>query len=226
MQSSSARTLVVAVSLVVFGSSVWACSSETRYVTRAAPSAGEDASSGPADDATPGLPGVSDADASVASSPQDVCAQYLKCESSANFSGVPGLVAAYGTTSPCWKGTTAEAEACGKACGQAMASKASETKLPECGYQQCAATVGASPSGLKECMGEACCAVVSKCTDPTSACRTFDDKVYAQCSFPGDQTGKADACVAQLTKLDPVAGADWLSFTTCAADHCPGKRWP
>lgn len=70
---------------------------------------------------------ISDAsDADAAKSPEGTCAALIACMADIAPEAVGGLVSLYGKASNCWKGTAAEAEACGKACAKTLSER------PEC----------------------------------------------------------------------------------------------
>lgn len=77
-------------------------------------------------DADGGTSTTNDASASKPSSPKAICASLIDCMADVAPEAVGGLVSLYGEASNCWKGTTAEEEACGKACTKSLEAR------PEC----------------------------------------------------------------------------------------------
>jgi hypothetical protein len=139
-------------------------------------------------------------DAAPVVSPQDQCAQYVDCVAAARPSQASGVVALYGSTSPCWKGTAAEAEICGKACAQQMAEEAKSSKLAKCGYRQCPLTQG-STRKVDVCIGESCCDLATRCADATQACGILFGRLQNEC---GKLSGSLQQdCEDRIAAKDP-----------------------
>lgn len=85
------------------------------------PTGTEPATSSPSADG-----GVAADGAAPPSTPKGVCAALIDCMADIAPEAVGGLVSLYGEASNCWKGTPAEAEACGKACTKTLSER------PEC----------------------------------------------------------------------------------------------
>jgi hypothetical protein len=67
-------------------------------------------------------------------SPKAECERYLSCVNQSTPGGGGAAVALYGDASPCWKGSSADAQQCGDACRAARVGVANEgTKAPACG---------------------------------------------------------------------------------------------
>ena len=105
-----------------------ACSAWSAFFVLAACSgSSEDRPTRDRDDDTPGATddSPSDGDGSddtedggttTPSSAKKTCEEYIRCLSEADPSTAGGLVSLYGDASACWKGSAADAEACGRAC--------------------------------------------------------------------------------------------------------------
>jgi hypothetical protein len=82
--------------------------------------------------------GAEDATATEASvpvlTPKAECERYLSCVNQDDPGGGGAAVALYGDASPCWKGSSADAQQCGDACRTARVRIANGgTKAPACG---------------------------------------------------------------------------------------------
>lgn len=107
----SIPTLTVALALSACSSSTSSTPTGTEPATSSSSSDG-----GVAADGATGLP----------TTPKGVCAALIDCMADIAPEAVGGLVSLYGEASNCWKGTPAEAEACGKACTKTLSER------PEC----------------------------------------------------------------------------------------------
>ncbi len=93
--------------------SVAACSSTTTRVVSGGDPDAEAPSAG-------GDPTAADAGAVVPTTPKGYCEALIACVADIDATSAGPLVTLYGDASNCWKGSAADAEACGKACKESL----------------------------------------------------------------------------------------------------------
>jgi len=112
--------------------------------------------------------GVEDATATDASvpvlTPKAECERYLSCVNQHDPGGGGAAVALYGDASPCWKGSSADAQQCGDACRAARVQTANGgTKAPACGCTTDSECPKSFCSNSGACVSEEWGAALSEC---------------------------------------------------------------
>lgn len=169
---------------------------------------------GPIDTDSGSKDGSSNVDAGNYPNERAACESYLTCLAAASPSDVTGAIRQYGEDSVCWSGTQNQATACKNACIAETAKQADSSQKAECGYKACPAKDPAASAACNTCIGKACCAQLSLCTDGTSPCSKFLSSIKTNCASAATQA-EYDTCVGTQAKANPTGASQQDALAKC-----------